>query len=226
MAEVTSPRPWLSIQIDPLNPNTHYLEDVVVQLERSLKLTSENSSTSSPAVQVGTGIAAEKVEISDVHIAYQESDRALVIRSQENLDRVADAIEERLGSERIALLILNSHEYDRRALSRFRGRLWDDRLEPMTKDGLLLIDIFDPTGDSRSDWPPDPDVILDLPDRFDDGSRPDAQADLAKLALAEKLVSNEGEASVFAKTLLQTSETVVELYANLARIRASSDGLQ
>jgi hypothetical protein len=213
--------PWRCVQVDAQNSNTHYLEDVVVQLERSLELGTETASlVAGGVVQVGTGITAHSVEISNVEISHQEDDYVRAHRSHARLDRVADAIKERLETERIGLLFLNSHTYARDTLSRFRKQLWDPRLQALTDSGLLLIDISDPSRGCGPDWPPDPDLLLDLPERFDDASRLDAHADLAKLALAEAIAANADEAGMFATTLLNTSDTIRDVYAGLARMLA------
>jgi hypothetical protein len=90
----------------------------------------------------------------------------------------------------------------------------------MTPLGLLLIDISDPSCGCGPDWPPDPDLVLNLPERYDDATRPDAHVDLAKLALDERLVEKPGEANIFAEVLLDSSDTIRDVYANLASTRA------
>jgi hypothetical protein len=219
------PRPWRCVQIDASNANTHYLEDIVAQLERSLELGPDTASLGAGGgVQVGTQIKAETVVISNVEISSQEDDYERVLRSRARIDRVADAVQERLETERIALLFLNSHMYDRATLSRFRSLLWDERLQDLVEIGLLLIDISDPSCGCGPDWPPDPDLLLDLPERFDETSRLHAHADLAKLALDTETVANAGEADVFATTLLDTSDTIRDMYAGLAHMRATEGG--
>ena len=218
-------RPWRCVQVDARNANTHYLEDIVVQLERSLDLEPEAAGPiAGGGVQVGTQIKAETVEISNVEISYQEDDYVRARRSLARLDRVVGAVGERLEAERIALLFLNSHAYDRDTLSRFRSLLWDGRLEALVESGLLLIDISDPSRGCGPDWPPDPGLSFDLPERFDEAARLDAHADLAKLALDEAIAGNAGEADMFATTLLGTSDTIRDLYAGLAYMLSREGG--
>lgn len=213
-------RPWSCVQIDARNSNTHYLEDIVAQLERSLELDLDTAGPiAGGGVQLGTQIEAQTVEISHNEILYQEDDYTRARRSLARLDRLADAIRGRLETERIALLFLGSHTYDRGTLSGFRS-LWDQRLEALTELGLLLIDISDPSRDCGPDWPPPPDLLLDLPERFDEVTRVDAHADLAKLALDEGIAATADAAEMFATTLLGTSDTIRDVYAGLARMRA------
>ncbi len=215
------PLPWRCVQIDALNSNTHYLEDVVIQLERSLELDLETAnSLARGVIQVGADIEAHSVEISNVGITYQEDDYERVHRAYARLDSAADAITERLETERIALLFLNSHTYDSKTLSRFRRLLWDARLQTLTHSGLLLIDISDPSCSRGPDWPPEPELLLDLPERFDDTARLDAHADLRKIAMSEGIAANADRADMFATTLLSSSDTIRDVYAGLARILA------
>lgn len=220
MADKQCDRPWQCVQLDVQNSNTHYLEDVVAQLDCSLELGLGGFDGDRGVVQVATNIKAREVKVSNVDISLQEDDYVRSKRSLARLDRVADAIQGLLQTKRIALLLLDSHTYDQKTLSRFRKMLWDDRLDAMTSSGLLLIDISDPSRGCGPDWPPDSDLVLDLPERFDDASRLDAHADLAKLALDEKLVANSGEADVFAEVLLNSSDTIRDVYANLASAQA------
>lgn len=213
--------PWKCVQVEARNSNTHYLDDMVIQLERSLELDPEAASPAGGgAVQIANNIKAQSVKIEKVEVSNQEDDYARTRRSYARLDRVADTIEERLETERIALLFLNSHTYDRNTLSDFRRLLWDTRLQALTDSGLLLIDISDPSRGCEPHWPPDPDLLLDLPERFDDASHRDAHTDLVKFALAEAIAANADGADMFAKTLLDTSDTIRDVYAGLARMLA------
>lgn len=212
-------RPWISVQIDPDNPNTHYLDDIVAQLAFSLGIEDELALDRGRIV-VGSYNRAEKVEVKNVKILHQENEAERSRRMLGGLRKVADAIEERLQTERVGLVFLNSHTYDQRMLARLRNRLWDERLDEMTEMGLLLIDVSDPDRCRGSDWPPDQDLLLELPERFDDGARADAEADLATLALDEGIATDASTAEMFAKTLIQSSDRVGDLYNGLARVRA------
>jgi hypothetical protein len=210
-------RPWRCVQIDALNSSTHYFEDVVAHLGRSFELGPATASlVAGGAAQAGADVTADSVEVP-----HREDDHERVHRSRERPDRVADAIEERLMTERIALLFFNSHTYHPNVLSLFRRQLWDTRLQALAGSGLLLIDISDPTPGCGPDWPPEADLLLDLPERFDDASRLDAHADLVRLALAEGIAANADEAEVAATTLLDASDTIRDVYAGFARMLAS-----
>jgi hypothetical protein len=219
MANEPWPQPWRSVQIEEINPNTHYLEDVVLQLERSLALEAAPVvAGSGGSVEVVKDVRAQAVYVSDVSIEYAEDEYSRAHRSLARLDHVADALRHRLAKERVALIVLNSHAYDRQALVRFRTLLWDERLQALTDAGLLLIDIGDRSDGAGAEWPPPPDLVLQIPERFDDASRAHAREDLAQLALDEEIVSTAGEAQVFARTLLASCDTVRELHARLAGV--------
>ncbi len=219
-------RPWTSVQFDALNSNTHYLDDVVAQLDRSLELRDGDSlSGGGGTVQIGTQIEAQTVEISNVEISHQEDEYVRTRRSLARLDRVADDIRARLQTERLGLIFLNSHTYDRDTLSRFRRLLWEERLQAMTELGLLLIDFSDPGQSHGSSWPPNPDVQIDLPERFDDASILHAQEDLEAFALDAAFAVNSGEADVFAATLLRSSASISDLYARLSLLMADDTKL-
>jgi len=213
-------RTWTSVQIDPRNANTHYLSDLLEQLKRSLKL-EDDPAADTGTVTVGSNIHANNVDISKVEVNLQEVES--VSRWRKRLEHVADGIEDRLQTQRICLIFLNSHTYDESTLSQIRSGLWDERLAAMVDAGLLLVDISD-SARCGPDWPPDPDLVLELPERFDDGSRADAQADLADIALREGIADAENTAEMFAMTLLQSSDKVRDLYANLARLQATQAG--
>jgi hypothetical protein len=218
MAERSSPRPWTSVQIDMLDPNTHYLEDVVVQLERSLEVPDLPPHAAGGMVQVATNIHAETVTVSDVHISYEEDGFERSARATSRLQRLGEHVAERLEDERVALLFLDSHLYAPHTLARFRSRLWDPHLAPLVERGLLLIDISDPASRPTPEWPPDPDKQLELPERFYDDAETDAIEDLAAIALSEGAVSTAEAAHSFAVTLIAACGTVGEVHARLAGV--------
>jgi hypothetical protein len=210
-------RPWASVQIDGSNPNTHYMEDIVLQLESSLGVQDlGRQSAPSGGVSVGTDIEAHAVEIRDVSISIDDDPFLRAERSRARVDRVADAVRDTSSERRVALVFLHSHTHDPGALSRFRRMVWDQALAELTQVGLLLIDIGDPAQRGGEDWPPDPDLVIDLPAQYDQASTADARDDLAEIVLSEGLFATREEATAFGATLLASSNDVREVHARLA----------
>ncbi len=214
--------PWRHVLLDARNASTHYLDDIVAQIAHSLDLDLDDAAFNGGGVRVANNIRAERVEIRDVNISFAEDEYSRSTRSMARIGRLIEAIAERLTTERIALILLNAHAYDKMTLSRFREKLWDRGLAELTSDGLLLINISDSNVGCGNDWPPPASLVLDLPERYDPMSELDAAEDLEKLALDDQLAANAGEAKLFAKLLISNSDRKVrDVYANLARARTS-----
>lgn len=215
--------PWRHVLLDSRNASTHYLDDIIAQIVDSLGLDLDDAASNGGGVRVANDIRAERVEISDVNISFAEDEYTRSTRSMARIDRLIEAISERLKTERIALILLNAHAYDKATLSRFREKLWDRGLAELTSAGLLLINISDSNIGCGDDWPPEPiSRVLDLYERYDPTAEIEAAADLEKLALDEQLAANAGEAKIFAKLLISDSDRKVrDVYANLARARTS-----
>jgi hypothetical protein len=216
------PTPWKSIQIDGSNPNTHYIEDIVLQLERSLGVVNSRSGDHvSPAIEVGRDIRARTVEISDVTISYAEDSLTGHGALLSRIDQIGAVIRANADRLRLALIFLDSHKHDESALKRFRSSLWDPVLSQFTDVGLLLVDIGDPDARKTDLWPPAPDHVVDLPERFLGMAIAHARDDLAQIALSDGTFASEAEAQTFAATLLAACDNNVrDLHASVARVLA------
>jgi hypothetical protein len=221
MAEESWSRSWMSVQIDGVNPNTHYMEDIVLQLERSLGVAApQGEPLSGGSISVGTDIEAQRVEIKNVTISSEQDSFSQAARMFNRIDRIANAVRDAAADRRVALIFIDSHTHDKRALKRFRASVWERHLAELTEVGLLLIDLGDPTRRSGDAWPPPPDLTIDLPERYAGESAVHAEEDLARIACDEGAFTTEAEARAFASTLLASSENVREMHARLARTLA------
>lgn len=209
------------MQIDGDNPNTHYVSDILSQLEYSLGLRIALA-PEAPSIQVGKDIHAQSVNVSDVSISVQLGTGSGT--EHERAERIAAALQQGEGSARLAVIFMNAADHDRRSIQRFRATVWDAHLAGRVEDGLLLVDIGDPARQPHADWPPDPQLILDLPSRFAGDARDYAHEDLAEIALVEGLCESPDDASMFAKTLLASTDSVADLHTSLARAAARLSG--
>jgi hypothetical protein len=210
------PRRWRIGGINPLRPTTHYLEDIVLHLEQTLELAPLNEPVGRLVrIEVARDIRARRGDVvirdNAIHV---NDDVNLGYGLRRRIDRLADSIRSESGS-RLAVICVNSHDHSPESLRSLRDQVWDGVLAPCVDSGLLLIDIGD--GQRHSEyWPPPPNVVIDLPSRYEGAARADAEHDLAALALAERRYGTEPEAETFAKTLLDVSHNVRNLHANLA----------
>lgn len=213
--------PCKSVQIDNSNASTHYLADIVLQLARAidLDLGSFEREEKGP-IEVAKDIrAGGDVHVHDISVSVGEDEFDARLREHKRTERLLDAIESYLGERRLAIIFYESHLHDRKQLSAFRTKVWNEGLERLVSHGLLLVDCSDPTHSSHQDgtWPPGPDCSIDLPDMYDASARTHATDDLADIAIAQGIYDSESEAIAFAETLIAASPNIRELHAGLAR---------
>lgn len=217
LATVTSPYRWSSVQIDPLNANTHYLPDIVRQIEKSVGIPAPGHARV-PAVSIGNGVnAGGSVTIRDVDISVMYDDYDRSAQEDARIAHLRRSLSETLKTQRVALLFINSHLADIRNLTEVRHRLWDEALAALVAEGLLVLDLSDPLrlAGRVAIWPPDPSLVLDLPDRYDSETRTHALQDLTEIALEQGWFGTGQEASASAKMLLATSVDINSAYASL-----------
>jgi hypothetical protein len=102
-------------------------------------------------------------------------------------------------------------------LARIRRTIWDDALDSLVDQGLLLIDFSDPQRiTDPALWPPDPCLAVDLPDKYDNSSREVAIVDLAQIVYEDGIVSTADQAKGFAQAILMTSYNIRDMYARLS----------
>lgn len=214
------PFKWSTVQIDPSNASTHYVADIIVQIRKNVKLSLTNAYRQPVTINVGNENEADgNVTVSnvDIDIAYDEYGQSEL--ESERIDHLCASLKVVLETRRVALIFVDTHKSDANSLTSLGRKLWEGALDNLTQGGLLVIDIFDPAlfGGGVYAWPPDPDLIVQLPDRYDDQSRTHALSDLASIALDEGWFLTYEEARAFAATVLATSDDVRDVYARLAR---------
>ena len=214
------PFPWSTVQIDPSDASTHYAPDIISQIRRNVELNVRPVSWSPFTISVGNeNKAGGDIVVSnvDIDIAYDEYGQSAL--ESEKIDQLCVSLKIALKTRRVGLIFVDTHKTSANNLSTLGRKLWEGALEGLTQSGLLVVDIFDPAllaGKAHA-WPPDPDLILPLPDRYDDQSRTHALDDLAAIALAEGWFATSEEAHAFGRTILATSDDVRDVYARLAR---------
>jgi hypothetical protein len=213
-------RPWHTIQIDGNNSATRYFSDMTYQLERTLGLPAHPIRDANPTVMVGTAIdAGGNVDIRDIHINNFPNGAHLQSRAQ----RIVAAVSESSAVKRLAILFFDSDNADQRELAAFRSLLWDDGLENLVGQGLLLIGFSDEQTDV-SHWLPPPDETIDLPSRYDSESARNAIEDLAAFAREHELYASYEEAKAFATAMVANNLKPKELYANFAGVLSRIEG--
>ena len=215
------PFKWSTVQVDPSNnASTHYVPDIVSQIRRSANLNIAEVNSHPLTVNVGNEIdAGGNVVISnvDIDVAYDEYEGPTL--ESKRVSAFCAALKAALETRRVALIFVDTHRTNKKSLTSLGRKLWESALEELTPNGLLIIDIFDPArlAGKTYAWPPDPNLILPLPDRYDDESRTHALDDLLSIALDEGWFLTYEEARAFAVTVLATSDDVRDVYARLAR---------
>lgn len=215
------PFKWWTVQINPSNASTHYVPDIVSQIQKNLKLGLGQLKSSQQPVTINVGTDNESggdmvVSNVDIDVTYDAYGRS--IQESERIDRLCAAVKEVLKTRRVALIFVDTHRADANNLADLGHKLWDGALGELTSSGLLVIDIFDPLimATKTYSWPPEPDLIIQLPDRYDEGSRREALNDLAAIALEEGWFSTREEAQAFAIGILITSTDIRDVYTRLA----------
>jgi len=158
------------------------------------------------------------VVVRDIDIAFPYDEYGKAMREGERITQLCDSLREVLATRRVALVFVDTHESDAQSLTDLGRKLWEGALAELTDSGLLVIDIFDPgaLAGKSSAWPPDPCLVLELPDRYDHDSRADALEDLASIALREGWFPTFDEARASAMTILAVSDNIRDVYAGLA----------
>jgi hypothetical protein len=212
---------WQTIQIDGNNAATHYLSDMMDQIERTLGIVPP-SLANGHTIKIASDIqSGGDVEISNVNVNYAPNGSHLHARA----DQIAKSIASVSKEKRTCLIFFDSDSADPRELSAFRTILWDGRLEHLLSCGLLLI-VFIPQDNTTPHWLPEPDVIIELPERYDDASARNAVEDITEFAISQKLFSSVEEAKVFASTLVASHRKPKELHANFAGVMSRIGDLQ
>ncbi|MFR9718884.1 hypothetical protein ACL00X_05960 [Aeromonas diversa] len=217
MENSTFDRRWVTVQFDGDNAATHYLSDMIGQLEVSLELDEFQTARPTHQIEIGNNITAGgNVEISDINVAITDSNNF-----QERIKRIIQHLENKADEQRLALFLFNtgSSNTDPKELRRFKNQLWDNRLEKLVEKGVLLIAFSHHERDTL-DWLPDPDDVLNLPSSYCSESKANAREDIARYLLEHGYVSNERDADGIALGIVASNPLPKNLHANFAGILA------
>lgn len=219
-------RKWVTVQIDGANPGTHYLSDMIFEIERTLGLQTQADQIPPISISLASDIqAGDKVQIEHNVINYLGGERSGVREIlQSRVNQIIQRLDESSGQQRLGIIFYESHQADRNELAAFRTVLWDSALEELTEKGLLLIDTSI-EGWMHEFWPPEPDLVVDLPDRYDKDSRKEAVDDLAAILLQEGKVTTKKEALIFAATMVANNDSPKNLLAKLSAVIAKVEEL-
>lgn len=212
---------WQTIQIEGNNAATHYLSDMIDQIERSIGIVAPTLEKNHN-INIATGIeSGGDVEISNITVNYGQNGGNLHGRA----DQIAKTILNVSKEKRTCLIFFDSDNADPKELGAFRTIVWDDKLEHLLSSGLLLI-IFSEQNSDTYHWIPEPDVILELPERYSPDSARNAIEDIVEFAISQKLFASSEEAQTFATTLVASHPNPKELHANFAGVLSRIGELQ
>ena len=220
-------RKWVTVQIDGANSATRYLSDMIYQIERTLGLQTPADQIPPISINLAKDIqAGGEVQVERNVINYLGGERSGVRESSHSrVNQIIQRLDESSGQQRLGIIFYESHHADRNELAAFRTVLWNSALEELTEKGLLLIDISI-EGGMHDSWPPEPDLVVNLPDRYDKESGKEAVDDLTAILLQEGKVATEGEARTFAATMVANNERPRDLLANLSAVIAKVEELR
>ena|ERR1022692_2444549 len=217
------PFKWSTVQIDPTNASTHYIPDIIAQINKNVRLSLAEANQRPVTINIGNeNDAGGNVIVSDIDIDFGSDGYGQSELESKRIDHLCVSLKAVLETRRVALIFVETHKSDANSLTRLGRKLWEGALGDLTQSGLLVVDIFDPAllAHRTYAWPPDPDLILQLPDRYDDQTRSEALADLASIALDESWFPTYEEAKAFALTVLAMSDDIRDIYARLGRVVA------
>jgi hypothetical protein len=203
---------WITVQIDGDNSSTHYLNDMVNQIETTLNLDALPARLSN-SIHIGSNInAGGDVDISDVCV-----NLFLEGNTQERIRRIVDTLRACASEKRLAIFLFNtdSANTDKNELRQFRLRLWEKNLSSLIDEGLLLF-AFSHRNADTTNWLPEPDDVIHLPSEYSDKSASHAIEDIAKFLLSQHLVETESESKSMAKGMLAGHPAPKELHARFA----------
>ena len=219
-------RKWVTVQIDGDNSATRYLSDMIYQIERTLGLQTPADQTpadQTPADQIphkSINFVKDIQARGDVQIegnVFNLGGERTGVResSDSRVNQIIQRLDESSEQQRLGIIFYESHKAVRKELAAFRTVLWNSALEELTEKGLLLIDISI-EGWVHNSWPPEPDLVFDLPDMYDKESGKEAVDDLAAISLQERIVTTEEAAHTFGATMVAHYERPRDLLANLS----------
>ncbi len=209
---------WITIQFDGDNSSTHYLNDMLDQLEISLKLEPIEVANTGFGIHVGNEISAEgNVEVSDVKISVNEGTNL----RRERVQRIVNLIRQDADKIRLAIILFNtdSENTNKNELKNFKSWFLDHGLLDLVSAGFLLIGFSHRSSDT-SNWLPEPDEVIDLPSTYDEMSEAHAKEDIANFLLSNGFAETIEEAVGKSMGIVASYPYPKDLHANFAGILA------
>lgn len=211
---------WTSLLIDPDDPYTRELDGIVTEVHAKVlgrRPKQRTRSTVNATIAAGNDVGGDLV-VTGNEFVIESDHRLATAQVGERIDDICGALRKQLKKRRFALVVLNSHRYAKSELVLLGRRLWAEGLDSLTAQGLLLVDISDPTSAANGcdAWPPRANVVIRLPAEFGKEEETHAIDDLTAIAIEEGLCGTEAEARMFAKTLYNSGPGAVrDLYGRL-----------
>ncbi len=207
-------REIITIVIDGENSATRYLKDILDEIESILEIEVVND-TYNPIVNIGNNInSGGDVIIEDVSVVQNFGQPNPRTRAK----RIIKTIEDMLPKIRVAIILNNVESSDPNELLSFKSTLWDNGLSELVEDGMLLIGLIQENCQFL-DKLPEPDLVFDLPSKYDNESKRNAKEDIAqhiyKLPLLKHSIE---EASHIANGIVIGNSRPKELHAKFAGI--------
>ncbi len=210
------PKPWLVVQLDADNSETHYLVDISRQFERLLGISPQAAvPVVGDGTTIGSKINAQEVKIvNSFNFGADEYDARL--RFEERAQRIVGAVKERLATSRIGIMFSEPAKYNPVVLSAFRSNYWEQGLHDATSEGLLVLQFCKEEDLSRSSFTGDADRIVRVRSSFDGESLDCATEDLAEFFLNCEMEDTRDTARARARGMLQITTEPHLIYDRLA----------
>lgn len=211
-------RRWISVQIDGDNSATHYVSDMVEQLETSLEVSAgHDSSVVLPStINVGTNNqAGGSVTVSGNQVSINFDSRVSFAQITRRVAAIRRHLENQEEDVRLAVVLSHSPASDEREIKAFVDQVWEGSLSSLADSGALLVYLA-PEGRPAPEWAPPACVDIELHPHLDELSSRQAVADLTAIAVNQRLFTSDADAAVYARTLVASSTNLRDLFTSFA----------
>jgi hypothetical protein len=211
-----SSKPWLVVQLDADNSETHYLVGITRQFERLLGITPQAAvpPIGNGAI-VGSDFSAQEINIEN-SFNFGDDEYDATIRSEQRAGRIAGVLRERLATSRVGVIFLEPAKYDPAVLRAFRNNYWEQGLVEATSEGLLVLHFCEEKDLGRSSFTGEADLTVRIRSSFDDAALACATEDLAEFFLSCEMERTQDTAMARARGMLQMAKEPHLIYDRLA----------
>lgn len=219
-----SPR-WSCLPVDALDDTLKYPSGLLRGILDVAGLTSPESHDQTLNIAPDARVKGD-LHVRDLHIDIRGGSTTSI--SAEQIESAVTQLRGHLAGARLAIVHTDMHELEVNERKRTFKTLWQDRLESLVPDGLLLVAVFDPARmqwDDGCGYPPPPTKTILMSDYYRTSEDKDrALKDLVSHSLSVGWHDDESLATEFARTVVHMSTSMRELQANVARWRYSTGG--